>query len=515
MRKRALALGFSVILVVLVVVSTGSAGDSRDPFPDGTAPPTVTQLITLAEQLRVVPSIDRGLLQALPSAGSREGQQRSGDVYSQLVNTPAPPTGSTGVSPSAGRDQGSALSQVSPTISIRPPEAQSPAGSSEEDIRADAAHGSRDQDFARLLREAGARVEIAEPEFEPAGGPSAQSPSATCVNVLLNPQMDVVEFGDGTGSIEHWSILYQAVCYDPGTYSSANHSVVLSDGPCSGNPDETYRYNDFYEDWMEYDSFGQGFQAPNGLTYVYFSYMKASADVNEDDWAGSQLWTVDSEGYLDEYVVGFFVGESPGVWDDGWWDLTQADDADHLADLSGKTLALVFYLWGDDLAPNEWLWLDDAQLQLCYERGTNTVYLPVVAKRQGESSGPTCAPREPDDVKHQGTTTVGSTCAGSFSNFDEKDYYSLNLDGATKVRLRLFNLPSGTNWDAMIYEDAGGGNYPLACHIGTQGWEDKSADCPNADGYPNSLNLSKDYFVLVSRGPEKDGGPYTMSVERR
>lgn len=96
-------------------------------------------------------------------------------------------------------------------------------------------------------------------------------------------------------------------------------------------------------------------------------------------------------------------------------------------------------------------------------------------------------------------------CGGSFNALDEKDYYSLALQGASKVRLDLDQLPSGTNWDAMIYEDASG--YPLACQIGTQGDKPKHVDC--------TLNSSKSYFVLVSRGPKQAGGTYRMSVTRR
>jgi hypothetical protein len=90
---------------------------------------------------------------------------------------------------------------------------------------------------------------------------------------------------------------------------------------------------------------------------------------------------------------------------------------------------------------------------------------------------------------------------------DQKDYYTLDLRGANRIRLRLFNLPSGTNWDALIYENKGGGVYPLACQIGTPGDADKAQDC--------DLNPSKNYFVLVSRGPKTTAGSYGMRVERR
>ena len=379
----------------------------------------------------------------------------------------------------------------------------------------DAAHVAQAQELAQSLRDEGTRIEISEPLFDSAGTQSVQYPTATCMDVLLNPQFDVVEFGDGTGSIENWSILYQKVCYSSQTYASANHSVIMSDGPCSVNPDDVNRYNTFYEQYMEYDSLAQGFWAPPNLTSIRFSYMAASADLDDGDWAGSQLWTLDSEGYLDEYLVGFYITESEGAWGSRWWEITQADHPIELSDASGKPLALVFYLWGDDLTPQEWLWLDDAQLQVCYNRGVASVYLPLAAKQYGTSSGPTCVPREPDSVGEMGKTALGATCGGSFSALDEKDYYDLNLTTAASaqeaqanipIRLRLFNLPNGTNWDAMIYQNSTG--YPLACQIGTPGDSNKDEDC--------TLDSNKNYFVLVSRGPETSpGGTYQMSVTRR
>jgi hypothetical protein len=54
----------------------------------------------------------------------------------------------------------------------------------------------------------------------------------------------------------------------------------------------------------------------------------------------------------------------------------------------------------------------------------------------------------------------------------------------------------------MIYENAS--DYPLACHIGTQGDQPKSRNC--------DLDTAKDYFVLVSRGPNRTGGTYKMEL---
>jgi hypothetical protein len=366
------------------------------------------------------------------------------------------------------------------------------------------------QELAQSLRETGVRIEVGQPGFDQAGDPSAQDASETCVNALLNPEFDVVEFGDGTGSIEHWSILYQKVCYSTQNYWSDHHSVAISDGSCSVNPDETNRYNDHYGRYMEYDSFAQGFWTPGNLTFIHFSYMAASTDLDDGDWAVSALYTLDNEGYLDEYLIGFYVTESEGVWGNGWWQVTEAFNQDVLDAASGRPMALVFFLWGNDSAPKEWLWLDDAQLQLCYERGSDVVYLPLAAKQQGTSPGPTCVPREPDSVDQMGKTAVGATCTGSLGSVDQKDYYALTLNGANALKLRLFDMPDGTNWDAHIFEDDPGAGYPLVCYTGSNSdpFDDpKSVNC--------NVNPSKDYFVMMNRGPETISGQYKVSVTRR
>jgi hypothetical protein len=251
----------------------------------------------------------------------------------------------------------------------------------------------------------------------------------------------------------------------------------------------------------DYDQFGQGFQAPNNLTYLRVSYSRQYADANQTDAVWSNLWTLDNEGYLDELIEWMPIGEDPEGWSNRYWEL----DSTGLTLASGKTLAVVFDMLSDMAVPAEWIWLDDVQVTLCYDVGQYAVYLPLLAKQPPPASQPTCTPREPDSLAQPGSTARDATCGGSFSPVDQKDYYLLDLRGERKVRLRLFDLPAGTNWDAMIYENTEG--YPLACHIGTSGSGDKSEDC--------DLNLSKDYFVLVSRGPQKTGGSYGMRVEAR
>jgi hypothetical protein len=82
----------------------------------------------------------------------------------------------------------------------------------------------------------------------------------------------------------------------------------------------------------------------------------------------------------------------------------------------------------------------------------------------------------------------------------------VDLKGASQVRLRLFNLPEGSNFDALMYEDQA--PYELLCYTGDQpGDQDKVKDC--------DPNPSKSYFILVNRGPRPEGGSYNMSLMRR
>jgi hypothetical protein len=359
---------------------------------------------------------------------------------------------------------------------------------------------------AEDLRQIGVRVPVLDQRVQPQTQVLPQGVTEeTCVNVILNPEFDVVEFGDGTGSVEYWTFLFRWVYYDSEVYNSPSYSLVMVDETDGSDPDIVDLGGG---DYWDYDEFGQGFQAPFNLTYLGVFYSRLYADPNGTDEAWSNLWTLDSEGQLDELIDFVSIGESPEGWSNRFWEL----DSEYLAQASGKTLAVVFDMLSDMSAPSEWVWLDDVQVTVCYEKGSDTVYLPVIARQQGGAPRPTCSPREPDSVAQPGSTTVDVTCGGSFSAVDEKDYYMLDLDGARRVRLRLFDVPSGTNWDALIYENSSG--YPLVCQIGEQGDHDRFVDCPD-EGYGTTLKLNKDYFVLVSRGPETKGGSYKMRVARR
>jgi hypothetical protein len=313
----------------------------------------------------------------------------------------------------------------------------------------------------------------------------------TCVDLIVNPQMDVVEFGDGTGSAEPWVVLVQNTYYNTAIYQSPSYSLGMIDEDDGTGGDASH----------DYDAFGQAFQAPEGLTYLKISFNRYYVDPNANDIVWSNLWTVDSEGYLEDLVAYRTIGESPSGWNNRYWELNSSE----LAAVSGRTLALVFDMAGDRANPGEEIWLDDAQVRACYATGSVAVHLPLVMRQPAAQPGPTCSPREPDSINQRGSTDVGATCSGSLGPTDLRDFYSLNLNGASAVRLRLFNLPSGTNWGGGIYEAVE--PYPQVCFIGTPGHGDKFTDC--------NLNPSQSYFVLIDRGPQQISGGYNMSVIRR
>lgn len=320
------------------------------------------------------------------------------------------------------------------------------------------------------------------------------SPQATadvyCVDLIQNPQLDVEEFGDGTGTVDYWVQVCREVYFDNTVYASPLHSLVMvdeSDGSCvSGGYD--------------YDAFGQAVLFPNNLLTVTITYNRLYQDANAGDDAYGNLYTLTEEGALDTYLVWWNIGESPTGWSSRYAQIT---DPTTLDQLSGEYIALVFELFGDMATSNEVIWLDDAQVTACYDfTPTDWVYLPVAR----QNPAPKCAPKEPDSRDDPGSTVVGVTCGGSFSPLDTRDYYSLDPSGVSKVRLWLRDMPAGTNWGAAIFEDAPGN--PYVCHIGTTGSSDKYVNC--------TLNPNKEYFVKVDAGtPPSSTQTYQMSVVAR
>ena len=340
----------------------------------------------------------------------------------------------------------------------------------------------------------------------PTSGPSSSAPDERCVQVLKNPELHVVEFGDGTGSIEHWVVLYQMVYYDDHNYVSPHHSLVLDDEPVGEYTD----IDDFWGTGLDYDMFGQGFWTPPDMTRIVVLFSSRYLDWNSDDMAWVNLVSLPEDGYLQpenfEAVVEIPT-KGEATWEHWAWELTADDDPQWMDAMSDRPMAVIFDHLSDRQAPYQTIWLDDVYVFLCFqwEAPPSAIYLPALHMEPLVDPGPRCNPREPDSIDSPGFTTVDATCSASFTALDQRDYYTLDLRGARDVQLQLFDLPSGTNWDALIYQNTAG--YPLACHIGTPGAAPKEADC--------TLDPTKSYFVMVNRGPGTTGGSYKMQVERR
>jgi hypothetical protein len=340
---------------------------------------------------------------------------------------------------------------------------------------------------AEALRQTGMRFSTP----STGGDLSPQDFRVYCQDMLLNPQMDVEVFPTAppTGSADPWE-LFWPVGYFSTNYHSAPYSLAMADD------------NDPYSPFTwDYDALGQAFYAPSGLMTITVKFSGYHLNVNDGDDAWVNLFALDDEGNFDTLVTyGLINYPSSGVWVNWTWTITNPTT---LAALSGGPDALVFDMENDRGTPNEWFYVDDAQLNLCFGLDvTSEVYLPLVK----QSPIPTCAPREPDSRDAPGSTAIGATCSGSFSPLDTKDYYSLDPNGVRNVRLWLRNLPAGTNWGAAIFVDNPANTY--VCHIGTPGSGDKSVNC--------TLDPSKHYFVKVDAGTAPGSTQtYQMSVVAR
>jgi hypothetical protein len=502
-----------VIFVVVVIVLVGTAltwnlMEATAVSSKDVAPPAVQDQLAVQSQK---PMIQSALAKA--NSGARVSLAHSSEIQAlgqppSLTNTPASPVEPTNTpaspveptntpAPPKG-DAGSVAYQAPAALAMSAPPAQPGSGQPVGEVVApDDDYVQWARQHAQALRQAGKRVQSPGALAGSAVRPLSSTATQQCVQTLLNPQMDVVEFGDGTGSIDYWSIMWQNIYYDTraGYYNSPAYALAMADDPSNDT--------NVVSSTLDYDEFGQGFQSPAGLQVITVTYSTLYNNANSADTAYGNLWTLDSQGYLDQLILYWTIGGGTS-WTNRYVSIA---DSGLLSQLAGKPLAFTFDMLSNRASPYEMVWLDDTQVTVCYAVGANKTYLPIVIKDHTVVIGPTCTPVEPDDVSHRGSTTVGASCSGSFSATDVKDYYSLNLNGATKIRLQLSNLPEGTNWDAMIYEDAAG--YPLACHIGTPGNQTKYKDC--------TLSLSKNYFVLVSAGTAPSGGgtSYTMSVTPR
>lgn len=342
--------------------------------------------------------------------------------------------------------------------------------------------------------------------------------TTACGNIIANSRLNILEFGDGTGTAEPWVFLIPQLFYinendpdDPfGPWAYDGYSLVFRDGD-PGDPSP------------KIDMFGQGFLMPDNLSDVTVEYWRATVDGNAADEVWGELWLLDDTGTLhldnpDKYLVGFWdVFESKDEWNLE----SVVAPKDMVKDLDGQLAALIFYNYTDGSAPDapeskkEWMLIDDITLTVCYKPATVTgkrSYLPTIQKT-GEVA-PYCVPpsENPRDEYHsnRGYTQTAAACKSALSELDKADYYTFKPNKSGSHTLHLKKLPDKTEWSAMIFEDkatpeyAPGNSDSGRCHIDTPGSKDKKVTC--------DLKKDKEYFIKVSAGSTPKTGGYEMKV---
>lgn len=337
--------------------------------------------------------------------------------------------------------------------------------------------------------------------------PSSVSGDVVCKQLLLNPQLDVLELGDGTGRAEPWVVYDPVVYYSNQDYVSPQHSLVLVDADTQvTDPTPTQ------------DAFAQALYMPTGLVTVTIEYYAAMANANTTDRALGNLWTVDANGEPVTFLGGWEVRESPNAWQKQTVLITGSDD---LANMAGQRIAIFLFNATDGNTPGEIVLFDDVTLTACSRAAPSgaAVYLPAVMRNFRGGAGPICIPpsENPQDTwnANRGYVECNATCQSTLSRLDLADYYTFvpSFTGTGNCTLYLKNLPPGTEWAAMIFVDQP--NYPPPyapgptngqCRIATPGSGDKSVTCPLTGGTA--------YFIKVSAGANYSGpeGSYTMQI---
>ncbi len=347
-----------------------------------------------------------------------------------------------------------------------------------------------------------------EGDFGPLPLPAAtftpQQEEVTCKQLLLNPALDILELGDGTGRAEPWVIYDPIIYYSTVHYVSPDHSLLVWDAD-SGDETPTQ------------DAFAQAFYMPRNIITVtihYYTTMTNTNPVTDSDRALGNLWTLDADGNPDEFLGWWTVFESPDSWV-GQTILITGTEA--LEPMAGQRMVIILFNKTDGQEPWEKIRFDDVTLTACFTGYPYTVYLPIVFRDFGTAAGPICIPpsENPQDQwnANRGHTEADAVCQSTLSKLDQADYYSFTPPWTEDYTLHLRDLPDGTEWSAMIFVDQAEYPPPYApgptagdCRIATTGSGDKSVTCPLTGG--------TDYFIKVSAGGGYSGpqDDYEMQV---
>ena len=324
--------------------------------------------------------------------------------------------------------------------------------------------------------------------------PSQQQLGA-CQQMIVNSELDVIDLGDGTGTVEPWAIIDPIVYFDSSTSTSPIYSLVLDIGDAS-DPTPTQ------------DAFGQAFFMPDNLISVDIDYNRKMDFANPVDEVYGNLWTVDNSGNLETFITSWPVADTPAGWAP---QNVLINDAPTLNQIEGRLMALLFFNTTTDPTPGEIIWFDDVTLTACFDPPAHAAFLPVVENNAG--TGPLCIPpteNPPDSwFNDRGLIQTGAVCNTNLSvPLDDRDYYSYVASQTGSHTIRLRNLPSGSNWAALVYNDTdpppAGPTNGGTCFTSAPGDGDKSVVC--------TFNAGQKYVIKVSSGSTPMNGSYILEV---
>ncbi len=330
-------------------------------------------------------------------------------------------------------------------------------------------------------------------------------PSADCFQMLANSQLDVVELGDNTGSVEPWVIIDQNVYY-----------FTRDDEPPFPN---YYLYMEDQDALLSdtttpfWDSFGQAIFMPDDLESIEIQYDVLTLQSNPDDLIFGEVWLLDLEGNDHEILGDWEILDS----EDEWVRDTVGVPSEFFPLLEGQPIGIILVTVTDNTGAAERVQFDNIVLTACVKSApvSGNLFLPSVL--HVANTGPVCVPPSEsprDEVgANRGLVQTGALCQTTMSQLDTQDYYTFRPQQGGNYTLQLRNLPPNTEWSGSIIQNSGGtfeyapGPTGGQCRIATPGAGNKQVTC--------NLQGGREYVVKVSAGgysgPEAD---YEMRVMR-
>ncbi len=209
--------------------------------------------------------------------------------------------------------------------------------------------------------------------------PNEQGRVVACPQVIVNPQLNVVELGPNTGAAEPWFFLEPIIYFlkegDGSGLAYDGYSLILPDGDV-GDPSP------------QSDILSQIVALGPELVSVTVSYQHLTLDSNPQDNAFGELWLLTADGDIDltnpaQYrAARWEISESEDVWSKQTVEVSEAA----LAKLAGQDIALLLRTVTDGGGPTEadkeWVLFDDVTITACSSSDNmgGTIYLPAILR---------------------------------------------------------------------------------------------------------------------------------------